>query len=196
MPMKKFPMKTTCSALIKHSLSFFNHSEIGVALLDLSDSSLEIAGSSRLQPYSSDFKILSFANSWNLSVTASTVYSPCTLLSLVLTLTVPLDCSFSPTTRMKLYCAVCALRTFLFIVSESSHLASAQNPASCSCSATFLAYSLKSGPTGTTAACLGDNQNGHLPPHDSVRIATILSTLPRMARWIMTGNCFSPFSSM
>lgn len=42
--------------------------------------------------------------------------------------------------------------------------------------------------------CRGESQNGHFPPQFSARIAVILSTDPRIARWIMTGRCFSPFS--
>lgn len=43
-------------------------------------------------------------------------------------------------------------------------------------------------------ACLGDNQNGHLPAKDSVKIAIILSTEPNMARCMITGRIFSPVS--
>ena len=35
----------------------------------------------------------------------------------------------------------------------------------------------------------------HFPPKFSHKIAIMRSTDPRMARWIMTGLCFSPFSS-
>ena len=76
---------------------------------------------------------------------------------------------------------------------------------------------MNGGPTGTTMACLGDSQKGHLPKKFSVRIAMERSTEPRTALrknqcfqlirismgkmgcfshlWMMTGGFFSPFSS-
>jgi hypothetical protein len=42
--------------------------------------------------------------------------------------------------------------------------------------------------------CRGESQNGHFPPQDSVKMAIILSTEPKIARWMMTGRFFSPVS--
>ena len=51
-----------------------------------------------------------------------------------------------------------------------------------------FAYASKAFPTGTILTWRGDNQNGHLPPNDSQRMATHRSRDPRMARWIITGT--------
>ena len=42
--------------------------------------------------------------------------------------------------------------------------------------------------------CRGDNQNGHLPPKCSVNMAIHRSTLPKIARWMITGRCLAPVS--
>lgn len=96
----------------------------------------------------------------NLVMMSAILCSPWTLVQRVRTLAVLFSNSFSPTTRMKLNWAICALRTFLFSVLPSSTSASHINPASCNCCRTWLAYSLNGGATGTTIHCLGDSQNG------------------------------------
>ena len=47
---------------------------------------------------------------------------------------------------------------------------------------------------GTSITCLGESQYGHFPAKCSVRIANILSTDPRIARWMMIGRAGSLFS--
>lgn len=48
---------------------------------------------------------------------------------------------------------------------------------------------------GRIMICLGDSQNGHLPPVCSQRIANMRYIEPRMARWMMTGRLKPPRSS-
>jgi hypothetical protein len=52
---------------------------------------------------------------------------------------------------------------------------------------TLLQYSIYFSEMGITMACLGDKKKGHLPAKCSIRIATNLSTEPRIALWIITG---------